>query len=89
MGEVNTRLSEEQQTLWLAEAEPEEPTGIMSIDLNIRKGPGKNHKVVKRAKQGEQVVILDDSGSWYKIRLEDGTEGYGYHKYIQTSTPES
>jgi hypothetical protein len=51
--------------------------------LNIRSGPGKHYPVIGNAKPGETLVILDNSGEWYHLRLQNGREGYGFYKYIR------
>jgi hypothetical protein len=51
--------------------------------LNIRSGPGKHYPVIGNAKPGETLAILDNSGEWYHLRLQNGREGYGFYKYIR------
>lgn len=51
--------------------------------LNIRSGPGKHYPVIGNAQPGETLVILDNSGEWYHLRLQNGSEGYAFYKYIR------
>jgi outer membrane protein assembly factor BamD (BamD/ComL family) len=53
--------------------------------LNIRGGQGTNHKIVGKADKGEELLILDDTGQWYHVQLEDGTMGYAHSDFIRTS----
>ncbi len=48
----------------------------VSSSLNVRSGPGTGYDVVTSVKNGTVVTLLDDSGSWYKIKTPGGTEGY-------------
>jgi len=50
--------------------------------LNIRKGAGTNHSVITTVRKGTSVTILSKSGSWYQIRLSDGTVGYVSGEYL-------
>jgi hypothetical protein len=49
-------------------------TQIVWSAVNLREGPGMNHKVVGNAKKGTTLVILEDKGQWLRVRLEDGKE---------------
>lgn len=49
-------------------------TQIAWSSVNLREGPGTNHKVVGNAKKGTSLGILEDKGQWLRVRLEDGKE---------------
>jgi uncharacterized protein YgiM (DUF1202 family) len=49
-------------------------TQIVWSSVNLREGPGTNHKVVGNAKKGTTLVILEDKGQWLHVRIEDGKE---------------
>lgn len=51
--------------------------------LNIRKGPGKEYQSVGKVSKGAKLVILNNSQSWYHVRLENGLEGYALSDYIK------
>jgi len=52
--------------------------------LNIRAGKDLNAKVIAKIPNGSKVRILEKSGIWYKVQLEDGkTTGYAHSKFIQ------
>ena len=53
--------------------------------LNIRGGQGTNHKIIGKADKGEELLVLDDTGEWYHIQLEDGTVGYAHNDFIKVS----
>lgn len=55
----------------VADAEP---------SLNVRSGPGTQHEVLDKAKNGLQVLVLSRSEGWYQVmyRSEEGTWVTGY-----------
>jgi hypothetical protein len=46
--------------------------------VNVRSGPGTGYEIVTTLSPDTRVSVLDQSadGAWYKIRLEDGQEGW-------------
>ncbi len=44
--------------------------------LNVRSGPGTTYSVVFGARSGERLTVLEQSGSWIRIRSEAGQEGW-------------
>jgi uncharacterized protein YgiM (DUF1202 family) len=54
-----------------------------STNLNIRKGPGTEQKVVGKAAHNEIVTLLSKpNDQWWLIRTDGGTEGYAYAQYL-------
>lgn len=51
--------------------------------LNIRSGKGNDTEVVTKIEKGSQLRILDDSGEWYKVELENGDVGYAKSLFIK------
>jgi outer membrane protein assembly factor BamD (BamD/ComL family) len=51
--------------------------------LNIRGGQGTQHRIIAKAEKGEEVLVLENTGDWYAVLLEDGTQGYAHREYIQ------
>lgn len=62
----------------LREALPEGYLRIKATRANVRGGPSTNYDVVGRLAAGEEVEVIEDSGTgWMLIRLEgDGVEGW-------------
>lgn len=54
-----------------------------STPLNIRAGEGTRYQIVGKADKGERVLLLNRSGEWYYVHLEDGARGYANAPYIQ------
>lgn len=52
-------------------------TGTIQSSVRLRTSPSTNGKVLEYLQQGEQVIILEKTNSyWYKIRTADGNVGY-------------
>lgn len=51
--------------------------------LNIRSGQGTEYRIVAKVDKGEQVLLLDKSGLWYNVRLQNGTVGYAHSDFIK------
>ncbi|WP_102026919.1 N-acetylmuramoyl-L-alanine amidase [Salirhabdus sp. Marseille-P4669] len=56
--------------------------GTITVDnLNIRSGPGTEYDVVGQAHKNTSVTILDQTGTWYKIKLGQ-TEGWVSQEFV-------
>jgi hypothetical protein len=59
---------------------------VTSKTLNVRQKPSTKAKIIAVIKQGEMYEAIESSksegGKWFKIRLEDGAEGWVSGKYI-------
>ncbi len=56
---------------------------ISTVDLNLRKGAGKNFKLITVLSKGDTVTLLDNSGDyWAKIQYKDKV-GYSAKQYLQ------
>lgn len=52
-------------------------------NLNIRRGQGTQYQIVGKAPKGSEVLVLESTGQWYHIQLQDGTLGYAHKDYIE------
>ena len=57
---------------------------ITTSNLNMRTGEGTNHKIITTIKKGEKVQVLDNNGSWWKVKYNNKT-GYSYKNYLRVS----
>jgi len=57
--------------------------------LNIRENPNQTAKQIDKAFKGSTLSILEISGTWYKVKLNNGKMGYGSRDYIKKLTPKS
>lgn len=51
-------------------------TQVLWANVNLREGPGANHKVIGNVKKGTSLKILETKGDWLHVRLEDGKEAW-------------
>lgn len=49
--------------------------------LNVRKGPGTGYSILAKIYPGETYTLLEESGNWYKIKIDDINEGWILNKY--------
>lgn len=51
--------------------------------LRVRNGPSTSSKEVGRVSSGDTLTLLEELSGWYKIKLDDETEGYVSASYVQ------
>ena len=49
--------------------------------LNVRKGPGSEYDIIIKVYPGESYPLLQEQGEWYKIRVDEETEGWLFATY--------
>ena len=62
------------------------PTQMVSVSasaVNIRSGPGMKNKVITTVKEGDELELLGESGSWLNVKLSNGMEGWIYKKLVR------
>jgi len=70
-------------------------TEVLWESVNLREGPGMNHKIIGSAKKGASLQVLEDKGSWLRVRLDNGKEVWvsksatSWAAKTSTSTPVS
>ncbi|WP_308003111.1 SH3 domain-containing protein [uncultured Chryseobacterium sp.] len=53
-------------------------------NLNIRQEPSTDAAVVGKAAKGSSVTLVEQtSDDWWKVKTEDGQEGYAYSRYLR------
>lgn len=58
----------------------------VSSNLNIRNSPSMDGAIVGKAAHNEIVTLISkDTGEWWKIRTDDGEEGYASAEYLTTA----
>lgn len=64
-------------TLGLVFALTRQKTIVVSVtNVNIRKGPGLNNKVLKTVNHKTRLNVLDEKNDWYKVRINDHEFGW-------------
>ncbi|MGG5208386.1 SH3 domain-containing protein [Chryseobacterium sp. MIQD13] len=53
-------------------------------NLNIRQEPSTEAAVVGKAAKGSSVTLIEQtSDDWWKVKTDDGQEGYAYARYLR------
>ncbi|MCS3871032.1 uncharacterized protein YgiM (DUF1202 family) [Chryseobacterium ginsenosidimutans] len=53
-------------------------------NLNIRQEPSTEAAVVGKAAKGASVTLIEQtSDDWWKVKTDDGQEGYAYSRYLK------
>lgn len=55
------------------------PTGF----LRVRDKPSLSGKEITQVKPGDQLILLEEQGSWDRVRLSNGTEGFVSAAYVE------
>ncbi len=61
-------------------------TGWAPVELNRRKQP--NGDKIDTLMPGTSFIILEENGDWFKVKTEDGTEGYVFSKLVFVNLPD-
>ncbi|MET9954467.1 SH3 domain-containing protein [Streptomyces sp. NPDC006339] len=59
--------------------------------VNLRSGPGTNYRSLGHLREGDDVALLSERGTWYKVRLDErsasgireGATGWVAKKYVK------
>jgi len=54
----------------------EQNVTVTATGVHIRSGPGTNHSIIGFTTSGDTYSLLESSGDWHKIILEDGSSGW-------------
>lgn len=56
---------------------------VNAENLNLRKGPGVNYKIIDRLRYKQKMIFLAMIGDWVKVRvIANNKEGYVHKKFI-------
>lgn len=56
-------------------------------DTSLRQGPGSSYAAGATAHKGDEVIELNRSSSWLRVRLQDGTTGWLYNTTLISHPP--
>jgi len=56
---------------------------VIASVVNVRSGPGMKNKVITTVRKGDELELLDETGSWCNVRLSNGVEGWIYKKLVR------
>jgi hypothetical protein len=59
--------------------------------VNLRRGPGRDFETVESVSGGTELTVIgvDQTGGWYFVVLEDGTEGWMAGEFVTVASPTS
>lgn len=63
----------------------ETPTGF----LRVRDKPSLNGKEIGKVTPGDKLILLEEQGSWDRVRLSNNTEGYVASTYVEKINPDN
>ena len=55
---------------------------VLVNDLNVRRDADVNSQAFWKLEKGQKVKVKAINGQWYKVRLNNGKEGYVHYKYL-------
>ncbi|HVR38031.1 MAG TPA: TonB family protein, partial [Thermoanaerobaculia bacterium] len=56
---------------------------VLPAKIRIRTEPNARAAVVSTANSGDNVLVLDDRGTWVRVRTSDGLEGWAERTYLE------
>jgi len=56
--------------------EPREALAVKTSFANLREAPGSKGRIVGVLKQGMRLELLEEKDQWFRVRVEDGREGW-------------
>jgi len=57
--------------------------------VSLREGPGNEYSVVRTVKTDMAMEVIEEQGSFVKVRTESGEEGWISKQYLTINTPKS
>ena len=60
---------------------------IDQLVVNLRDSKGSQYTTIKNLKTGTPMEILEEDGSYVKVRIETGEEGYILKQYVTSNPP--
>ena len=55
--------------------------------LALRSGPGTSFRTIRRMGPDTILDVLERRGQWVRVRMEDGTEGWAFGRYVAPGFP--
>jgi len=57
--------------------------------ITLRQGKSTKHKILKTLETGTPIEVLEEDGSYFKVRTTDGVEGYVLRQYVSSNPPKT
>ncbi len=55
--------------------------------ITMRTAPGNEHRIVTMIESGSLVNVLEQSGTWSKVKTKDGKEGWALTRFLSDKKP--
>ena len=64
---------------------------VTGSTVNVRGGPGTTNSVINQVAQGDSLPVLEQSGDWFRVKLQNGSTGWvaGWLVSLNTSAAAS
>jgi N-acetylmuramoyl-L-alanine amidase len=49
---------------------------VTGSSVNVRGGPGTTNSVINQVAQGDSLPVLEQSGDWFRVKLQNGSSGW-------------
>jgi hypothetical protein len=56
---------------------------VTGVSANIRSGAGNEFSVITTVNQGDKLTLLGEYWEWFKVRLENGQEGWINNRFVK------
>lgn len=57
-------------------------------EITLRTGPGTEYKITDMVKSGTPMTIMEQTGDWTRVQLEDGKDGWVLSRFLQSTVPD-
>jgi len=58
-------------------------------EITLRTGPGVEYKITEMVKSGTPMTVMEQTGDWTRVRLEDDKDGWVLNRFLQSTVPDS
>jgi len=60
---------------------------VTGSSVNVRVGPGTTNSMISQVTQGASLPVLEQSGDWYRVKLQNGSTGWVAGWLVSMNTP--
>jgi N-acetylmuramoyl-L-alanine amidase len=60
---------------------------VTGSTVNVRGGPGTTNSIINQVAQGDSLPVLEQSGDWFRVKLQNGSTGWVAGWLVSVNTP--